>query len=173
MSKIYGLYNDDDILVSGAKTLVSKGVFVTDVYSPFPVHGIENVIGIKWTKLGICAFIYGCTGLCLALTGLWFFMIKDWPMDIGGKPNFTLYHNIPAFIPVIFEFTVFCTAHGMALTYLLRNWTLPGITARNPHPKTTDDHFAMELEPEKNTKFTSDELRTMLKETGAVEVFEK
>lgn len=173
MSKIYGLYNDDDKLVSGAKALVSKGVFVSDVYSPFPVHGIEKIIGIKWTNLAIAAFIYGCIGLSLALTGIWYFMIKDWPMDIGGKPNFTLYHNLPSFVPVIFEFTVFCTAHGMALTYLLKNWTLPGVTARNPHPKTTDDHFAMELDPHHNEKFAKQELYSMLKETGAIEVFEK
>ena len=173
MSKIYGLYNDDDLLVSGAKELVSKGVFVEDVFSPFPVHGIEKIIGMKWTNLAIAAFIYGCLGLSVALAGLWFFMIKDWPMDIGGKPNWTLYHNLPAFIPVCFEFTVFCTAHGMALTYFLRNWLFPGVTARNPHPKTTDDHFAIEIDPKHNDKFNLDEITSMLKSSGAIEVFQK
>lgn len=173
MSKIYGLYNDDDLLVAGARKLVGKGVFVQDVYSPFPIHGIEKIIGIKWTRLAICAFIYGMIGLVLGLFGMWYFMIKDWPMDIGGKPNWTLYHNLPAFVPVLFEFVVYCTAHGMALTYLLRNWTLPGVSARNPHPKTTDDHFAMEIDPANNAKFGTDEIKKMLKETGAVEVFEK
>ena len=46
-----------------------------------------------------------------------------------------------AFIPVTFEFTVLCAAHGMAITYLIRNKTLPGMPARNPDPRTTDDKF--------------------------------
>ena len=51
--KVYGLYNDDDILVKGAKVLVDKGVKITEVYSPFPIHGIEKIIGMKWTRLAI------------------------------------------------------------------------------------------------------------------------
>lgn len=173
MSRIYGLYNDDEILVNGAKDLVAKGVKVSDVYSPFPVHGIEKIIGMKWTRLAICAFIYGLTGLLLALLGSWYFNISDWSMNIGGKPNWTLWHNLPAFIPVVFEFTVFCAAHGMALTYLIRNWTFPGSEPRNPDPRTTDDHFAIELDPKINEQFSSDELKQMLHSTGVVEVFEK
>lgn len=170
---IYGLYNDDDILKEGAKTLISKGIYVSDVYSPFPIHGIEKILGMPWTRLAICAFIYGTIGLSLALTGIWYFMIMDWPMNIGGKPSFALYQNIPAFIPVCFEFTVFCTAHGMAITYLIRNWTLPGVTARNPHPKTTDDHFAIEIPKDENKNISAEEIKNILKQTGVVEVFEK
>ncbi|MGB0402772.1 MAG: DUF3341 domain-containing protein [Salibacteraceae bacterium] len=171
--KLYGLYNDDEILVNGAKSLVGKGIKVNDVYSPFPVHGIERIIGIKWTRLAICAFLYGITGSILAITGMWYFMIVDWPMDIGGKPNFSFLLNMPAFVPIMFEFTVLCAAHGMALTYFLRNWTLPGVSAKNPHPRTTDDHFAMEIVPEDNSNFSKEDLENMLKETGTVEVFEK
>jgi hypothetical protein len=80
---------------------------------------------------------------------------------------------MPSFVPILFEFTVLCAAHGMALTYFLRNWTLPGVSAKNPHPRTTDDHFAMEIIPEENSKFSKEELESMLKETGPVEVFEK
>ncbi len=171
--KIYGLYDDDAVLMKGAASLMEKGVHIKDAYSPFPVHGLDKVLGVKWTRLAICAFIYGLTGLILALTGFWYFMITDWPMNIGGKPNFVLYQNLPAFIPVTFEFTVLCASHGMAITYLLRNWTLPGVKARNPHPRTTDDHFAIEIDMDENEKFSGDELGKMLKETGTVEVFEK
>jgi hypothetical protein len=98
---------------------------VKDVFSPFPVHGLDPIIGVKRTRLAIAAFMYGITGTSLALLGIWYFMIFDWPMNIGGKPSFRLYQNLPAFIPVTFEFTVFCAAHGMAITYLIRNKTLP------------------------------------------------
>jgi hypothetical protein len=143
---------------------------VNDVYSPFPIHGIDPVIGVQHTRLGIAAFLYGLTGTTLALLAIRYFMILDWPMNIGGKPNFSLIENLPAFIPVTFEFTVFCAAHGMAITYLLRNKTLPGMPARNPDPRTTDDKFVMELHISENHKFSADELQNMLKETGAIEI---
>ena len=56
---IYAMYDDDDVLKDGAKKLVSKGVKISEVFSPFPIHGIDPVIGIKQTRLAICAFIYG------------------------------------------------------------------------------------------------------------------
>ncbi len=171
--KIYGLYNDDAILVEGAKTVVAKGIKVSDTYSPFPIHGIEKIIGIKWTRIAICAFMYGITGTSLAILGMYYFMIVDWPMDIGGKPNQYFLQNLPSFVPIMFEFTVLCAAHGMALTYFLRNWTLPGVSAKNPHPRTTDDHFAMEIDPSENTSMSVEEIQGILKETGTVEVFEK
>jgi hypothetical protein len=109
----------------------------------------------------------------LALLGMWFFMIDDWAMNIGGKPNFHLYENLPAFIPITFEFTVLCAAHGMAITYLIRNWTLPGVKARNPHPRTTDDHFAIEIDRSENHGISDEEIKAILKATNPVEIFEK
>jgi hypothetical protein len=75
-----------------------------------------------------------------------------------------------AFIPVTFEFTVLCAAHGMALTYFLRNKTLPGLPASNPDPRTTDDKFVMELRLSQNTQFSESELHELLKSTGIVEL---
>ena len=167
---IYAMYDDDTVLLDGAKKITGKGIKVADVYSPFPIHGIDPVIGVEHTRLGICAFLYGLTGLALALIGVRYFMITDWPMNIGGKPSFSLLENLPSFIPVVFEFTVFSAAHGMALTYLLRNKTLPGMPARNPDPRTTDDKFVMELRSGDNSKYSVEELQTMLKETGAIEL---
>ncbi len=170
---IYAMYDDDDILKDGAKKLVAKGVKVTEVFSPFPIHGIDPIIGVKNTRLGIMAFLYGLTGLTLATIGMRFFMIVDWPMNIGGKPSFSYLQNMLAFVPISFEFTVLCAAHGMALTYFLRNKTLPGIPAQNPDPRTTDDRFVMEIRTSENSNFSSEELEALLKETGIVELDQK
>lgn len=169
---LYGLYNDDELLVDGIKHVQSKGVKVNDAYSPFPVHGLENVLGIKWTRLAITAFLFGLTGLTLSMLAINYFMIIDWPMNIGGKPNFNFYENLPAFVPIMFEFTVLCAAHGMAITYFFRNMTFPGMPARNPHPRTTDDHFAVEISA-KGNEMSVEDLKTALKETEVVEIFEK
>tara|TARA_R110002049_G_scaffold215987_1_gene387390 strand:+ start:466 stop:993 length:528 start_codon:yes stop_codon:yes gene_type:complete len=167
---IYATYDDEQVLLEGAKDLVSKGIYIRDVYSPFPIHGLDPVIGVKHTRIAITAFIYGLIGLSLAIYGMYYFMIQDWPMNIGGKPNFTLMDNLPAFVPIAFEFTVLLAAHGMALTYFLRNWTLPGVKARNPYPETTDDKFVMELHLHDNHDQSESELEEMLKTTGTIRI---
>ena len=167
---IYAMYDDDDVLKDGAKKLVSKGVKISEVFSPFPIHGIDPIIGVKNTRLGIMAFLYGLIGLTLATYGMRFFMIVDWPMNIGGKPSMSYMENMLAFIPITFEFTVLCAAHGMAITYLIVNKTLPGMPAQNPDPRTTDDKFVMELRLSENTSFSSSDLEGMLKDTGVIEL---
>jgi hypothetical protein len=67
---IYAMYGDDEVLKSSAKKLVSNGVKIAEVYSPFPIHGIDPIIGVKGTRLGIMAFLYGLTGLTLATIGI-------------------------------------------------------------------------------------------------------
>lgn len=169
----YAMYNDDEVLKEGAKKLVAKGVKVSEVFSPFPVHGLDPIIGVKHTRLGIMSFLYGLTGLTLAIVGMQYFMVSDWPMNIGGKPSFSLIENLPAFIPISFEMTVLFAAHAMAITYLLVNKTLPGMPANNPDPRTTDDHFVVELRLSDNQGFTADELEKMVMETGIVELDQK
>lgn len=170
---IYAMYDDDDVLKDGAKKLVAKGVKISEVFSPFPIHGIDPIIGVQHTRLGIMAFLYGLTGTLLATIGMRYFMIDDWPMNIGGKPNDSYLDNVLAFIPITFEFTVLCAAHGMAITYLLRNKTLPGMPAQNPDPRTTDDKFVMELRLSENSRFTETELHALLNETGMIELDQK
>jgi hypothetical protein len=170
---IYVMYDDDEALKDSAKKLVSKGVKISEVFSPFPIHGIDPIIGIKNTRLGIMAFLYGLTGLTVATLGMRYFMVTDWPMNIGGKPNFSYLDNMLAFVPISFEFTVLCAAHGMAITYLLRNKTLPGMPAQNPDPRTTDDKFVMEIRLNENHGISEAELDEMLKETGFFELDKK
>jgi hypothetical protein len=155
--------------MDAAKALVAQGIRVKEVFSPFPIHGLDPVIGIKRTRLAICSFMYACTGTALAILGTWYFMVSDWNWNIGGKPNFTWIENAPAFVPVMFEFSVFCGAHGMAITYLLRNGTLPGMPASNPDPRTTDDKFVMEITTGDNHMSASD-LEAKIRATDVFEL---
>jgi hypothetical protein len=167
---LHAMYDDEEKLMHAAKHVVAKGVRVKEVYSPFPIHGLDPIIGVKRTRLAIAAFMYATGGTCLALLGMWYFMISDWPMNIGGKPNFSLIQNLPAFVPVTFEFSVLCAAHGMAITYFLRNGTLPGMPASNPDPRTTDNMFVMEITTDQNHDHSSEDLEGMLKATDLVEI---
>jgi len=175
---IHAIYDDEEPLVLIAKELRSKGIKVKDVFSPFPIHGIDSsafeglsgfasIIGIPKTRLAILAFIYGITGACLSALMMWYMMIFDWPTDIGGKPSFTFYMNMPSFIPIIFESTVLCAAVGMVITFLLRCWLLPGVKAKNPDPRTTDDKILMIIETDEENKST---IEALLKNGGASEI---
>ena len=170
---IFAMYDDDDKLMDGAKHLVSNDVKVSDVYSPMPLHGIDSIIGGEPTRLAITDFMYGLTGNMLAIIGIRYMMMVDWPMNIGGKQNFSVKENMLTFVPIFFEFTVLCAAHGMAITYLIRNKTLPGMPPRNPDPRTTDDKFVMEIKTSENTHIKESVLSKLIKDTGFLEIEEK
>lgn len=166
--KAYGVFDDDDVVLHAIPKLREQKFKVVDVISPFPIHGLDHVLGIKRTRLAMCAFLYGCTGTGLALLMMWYMNIWDWPMDIGGKPSFLLYKNIPAFIPITFEVTVLCAAHGMALTFLLRSKLLPGVEPDVIDDRMADDRFVMTIE----VKNESDKAAafTAMKAAGAIYV---
>ena len=95
-----------------------------------------------------------------------YMMIEDWPQDIGGKPSFSWIHNMPAFVPIMFEMTVFFAAHLMVITFYMRSRLWPFKEAENPDPRTTDDMFVMEVSVDGNEK----ELTIFLEKTGAIEI---
>src|SRR5690606_20855615 len=98
------------------------------------------------TRIAITSFIYGLVGLSVATVMMNYMMIDDWPQNIGGKPSFSYVQNMPAFVPIMFELTVFFAAHLMVITFYLRSKLWPFRKAENPDPRTTDDHFLMVLE---------------------------
>ncbi len=163
---VYGIFNDDDVALNAVTSLRAKGLKVKDLISPFPIHGMDEALGLKRTRLSICCFLYGITGTSLALLMMWYMDIWDWPMDIGGKPSFELYKNFPAFIPVTFESTVLCAAHGMVITFLLRSKILPGVEPHVIHPRQADDHFVMAIQAKDDSEVGK--IHMMLKEAGAI-----
>lgn len=163
---IHALYNDDDILMDAVKKVRGEHHHIEEVYTPFPVHGLDKALGLAPTRLAITAFLYGITGTSIAIWLTWYTMIADWPQDICGKPSFTWYENMPAFVPILFELTVFFAAHLMVITFYMRSRIWPFKEAENPDPRTTDDHFLMEIPVSDN----EEDLKTLLESTGALEI---
>mgnify|MGYP001380272894 FL=1 len=167
---IYGIFDDEEVLLSSVKEIRSNEIHIKEVYSPFPVHGLDHALGIKETRMAITAFIYGCIGLTFGLALIYYIMIsgvyKSWPMNIGGKPNWTLYHNLPAFVPVLFELTVLFAGHLMSITFFIRCGLFPGNPEISPDPRTTDDKFLMEIEVDGDIS----KVKKMLTKTGATEI---
>lgn len=163
---LHVLYNDDDVLMDAVKTTRAAHHHIEEVYTPFPVHGLDKAMGLKPTRLAICSFIYGLCGLAFATYMMNYIMIQDWPQDIGGKPSFSYIQNMPAFVPIMFELTVFFAAHLMVITFFLRSKLWPFKKAENPDVRTTDDHLLMEVALHGN----EEEAVEFFKNTGAVEV---
>ena len=163
---IHALYDDDDTLLSAVKKIRSENHHIEEVYTPFPVHGLDKALGLEETRIAIMSFIYGCIGLCVAVAMMNFIMIEDWPQNIGGKPSFSYLENMPAFVPIMFELTVFFAAHLMVITFYMRSKLWPFKKAENPNPLTTDDKFLIELEINNNEKALS----TLLKKSGATNI---
>ena len=163
---IHAIYTDDDVLMNAVKKVKAERHHIEEIYTPFPVHGLDKAMGLAPTRIAITSFIYGCIGLIVSIVMMDFIMISDWPQNIGGKPSFSYIENMPAFVPIMFELTVFFAAHLMVITFYLRSRMWPFKKAENPDPRTTDDHFLMEIAIHGNEK----ELDSLLKETGAVEI---
>ena len=163
---IQAFYTDDDMLLAAVKQVKAEKHHIEEIYTPFPVHGLDKAMGLEPTRIAIASFMFGCVGLIVSIIMMKFIMIDDWPQDIGGKPNFSYIANMPAFVPIMFEMTVFFAAHLMVITFYLRSRMWPFKNAENPDPRTTDDHFLMEIPVHGN----ENDLTTLLKETGAVEI---
>ena len=163
---IHAFYNDDEVVLDAVKKVKAANHHIEEVFCPFPVHGLDKAMGLAPTRIAITSFMYGITGLSIAIWLTYYTMIADWPQDIGGKPSFSWAENTPAFVPIMFELTVFFAAHLMVITFYMRSRIWPFKAAENPDPRTTDDHFLMEIELHDN----EEELMKLLNETGAVEI---
>ena len=163
---IHAFYNDDEVVLDAVKKVKAAHHHIEEVFCPFPVHGLDKAMGLAPTRIAITSFMYGVLGLSVAIWMTNYMMIQDWPQNIGGKPSFSYLENMPAFVPIMFEMTVFHAAHLMVITFYMRSRIWPFKKAENPDPRTTDDHFLMEIPVHDN----EEELTTLLKETGAVEI---
>ena len=163
---LHAIYDDDDKLLAAVKKIKEAKIDIEEVYTPFPVHGLDKVLGLKETRLAITAFIYGCIGFSFAIWMMNHIMILDWPQNIGGKPSFSYIENMPSFVPIMFELTVFFAAHLMVITFYMRSKLWPFKNAENPNPLTTDDKFLMEISIGKS----EEQLLKLVKSTGDVEI---
>ena len=92
---IYAIYNDDDILMDAVKKTRAAHHHIEEVFTPFPVHGLDKAMGLAPTRLAICAFIYGLCGLSLALSLM---LVAELPLIALKFKNFGWADNKIRFI---------------------------------------------------------------------------
>lgn len=165
---ILGIYDDEDVLLHAIENVRAAGTKIYEVFSPYPIHGIDDVLGIKRSRLPIVAFFGGLTGMSFALWMQIWMLGFDWPMIIGGKPHIAL----PSFIPVTFELTVLFAAFSMVIVFFIVTNLKPSLRVNVFDKRATDDKFVMAIEVKDGVTDLS-ALNRLLRSNGAVEVNEK
>ncbi len=139
---VVGLYADEDALLAATRAAREQGFAIRDAYTPFPVHGLDEAMGLRPTRLGIVCFLLGMTGVTLAFTFQSWTFVSDWPLNVGGKD----FWAAPALLPVTFEVGVLFAALGTVLALFIRTRLFPGRRPAVPLPEVSDDRFALALE---------------------------
>jgi hypothetical protein len=165
---IVGVYGDDDAVLKAIKSVRESGVKIHEVFSPFPIHGIDEALGYKRSRLPRAAFMFGALGFTLALVMQFWMLGYDWPMIIGGK-NFA---SLPPFVPVTFELTVLLSALGMVGTFMIASNLKPYNKPRIFDVRITDDKHVMAIDLGAN-KLSKKEISELVAKSGAEEVNEK
>ena len=164
---IYGLYDDEIVLIDAVKTVRAEGLKIDDCYTPFPVHGLDDAMGLRMTKLHSAGFVFGATGTLTALTFILWISTNNYPVNYGGKP----YLSLPAWIPITFELTVLFAAWGMVITFYIICGMGPGVKNVVLDERISDDKFCIAFN-KANFQDTS-KVNDFFKATGAAEVNSK
>jgi hypothetical protein len=133
--KLYGLMVEFETaweFMPAVEKVRDAGYRNWDVHTPFPVHGMDDAMGIRGTRLPLLILGGGLTGLCAATLMQWWMNAVDYPFLISGKPLF----GLPANIPVMFELTVLFSAFAA----FFGMWGLNGMP-RLYHPLFTSAKF--------------------------------
>ena len=161
---IAGIFLDEHKVLNAATKVRESGFIKFDAITPYPVHGMEEACGIKRSSIPYIAFAAGCVGLLAAHALVYYTSVTDWPLNIGGKPLWSL----PAFIPIMFELTVLFAALTSVGT-LFAFCGMPKIDPPVIDKDLTCHKFAIFI-PENDVGFSTDRVEKLLKDLGADEV---
>ena len=156
-----------DGLLRAVRTARREMLRVYDVFAPFPIHGLDEAMGIRHTRLPKVTLIAGLTGLATALTLQFYTNVLDWPLDVGGKPD----NSMLAFVPICFELSVLFGGLATVGALFLRAKLYPGKKPWLVHPGVTDDAIALVLRKPSDDESHQRAL-AVLKECGAASITE-
>jgi len=161
---VLALYEDPDTLLAAASRVREHGFRNVDAYTPYPVHGLSEALGIQKSWVPYVTLVMGLSGAILGLYfEIWASAI-DWPINVGGKPMVSL----PAFIPITFECGVLLGG-TMTLAALLLACGLPNFRAPILDRSLTDDRFGLFI-PDSGPNWNESRAIQVVKSTSAADV---
>lgn len=161
---VVGIWLDDHELVAACHKVREAGFKKFDAITPFPVHGIEEAIGIQRSVIPWVTFIAGLAGAASGLGLQYWTSAVDWALNVGGKPFF----SGPAFMPVTFELTILFAALASMVAFIAL-CKLPRIDPPIIDPDLTSHKFAIFI-PENDVGYDAGRAEQMLRSLGAKEV---
>ena len=159
----FALYDDEVKLLDAVREANEAHLDIDDVYTPFPVHGLDPLLGLEESRLHVAGFIFGSIGCLFGFGFMTWVFTRDWPIIFGGKP----YWSVPAFIPITFELTVLFAAVGMVVCFYIINGLGPGAEPRRLHDRITDDKFCIAFDVTDMGEEGIDGLKDFFRRTGA------
>ncbi len=165
---VIGFFESDKTILKAVRMLKKEGVKIYDAYTPYAVHGLDEAMGLRRSRLGIVTFFAGAIGCAIALLFQVWTSAFDWPVNVGGKPG----NSWPAFIPVTFELTVLIGGLVTVAAFFMRSKLLWGNKIHLPIEGVTDDAFALILDNTDGGIDISAAERRM-QELGATKVMEQ
>ena len=159
--------HEDDLFAAIEKVRKSD-LQITEVYTPYAVHGLDRALGYAPSKLTWVCFLCGMTG---ALGMLWFqhwTAAVDWPLDVGGKP----WNSLPSDAPVAFEAAVLLAGFGSVFALLGVSRLFPGKRLQLAHPRVTDDRFVLVID-QRGAAFDTTATTQLLQSCDAVDIEER
>jgi len=164
-----GLFDTPDEIINAANTVADKGYTRYDVNTPYPVHGMDKAMKLRPSKLGYAALAFGLSGLLSFFVLLYWMLVIDYPLVIGGKPFFAF----PAFIPVLFEVLVLSASVATVITMITVYFKFPNISHPlhdTPYMKNVSvDKYGICIEAA-DEKFNESEVKSFLAELGAKDI---
>jgi hypothetical protein len=155
-------FSEEESLRTAVRRIRERGFRVYDVYAPYPVHGLDEAMGLRRSRLPWITLAAGLGGLAVAM-GLQFYAgVYDWNLNVGGKPD----NSTLAFVPIGFELTVLFAGLATVAGLLLRVGLFPGARPRLLAEGTTEDTFAVVLR-RRDATFDVGEARRLLMESRA------
>lgn len=119
-NELYGVMAEFDTpeqIVKAARAVREAGYKKIDAYSPFPIHEMDAALGIKKTILPLLIFGAGVAGCLGGLAMIYYMLVIDYPINVGGRPYFSL----TLFIPVMFETTILAAAFTAVIGMIALN----------------------------------------------------
>jgi hypothetical protein len=161
---IAGIWTDEHKLVEAARKVRQSGYTKFEAISPFPLHGIDEAMGIPFSFIPWVTFIFGLIGFSFGTWFTWWTSSENWPIIIGGKPLWSL----PAFVPIMFECTILLGALS-SVGALIAVCGLPKVDPPVIDPTLSSHRFGLFI-PENDTGFNAANVEKLFRDMGAVEV---
>jgi len=157
-------------LLHAAKKVQALGFRRWDVYSPFPIHGMDHAMGFQRSRVSLFSLIGGLTGLCTAFGLIYYTSALNYPLITQGKPYFALEPSLPIFFELTILLTAFGTVLGLLLLTLLPRFHHP-VFNWDRFQRATDDGFFIVLEAT-DPRFALESSRNLLQEIGGSHISE-